>query len=277
MHADVAGAAVTVVKNHAPERGAVSPLALAQAGTAATCRSKAWDSKIVTSAWWAPGGEVRKAGPDGAALPAGAFFVPRRHKAFLPPAPLVMGFTVLFRLGEDSLERHAGERGIVGSVEAAAAPSGGDNSANAGAQPRESDGDAAAVASSDEGAAGLDVQHAESRMGETGSTDGASVGSTGQSHDRGTGGASDASDSDAGGEGAAGNAAVDAPRTGDAAGWSRAAEAEASSEAQALISKFDRCVHVRATMHAECPHLCVLLACLTAADDPHAIDRPSAT
>lgn len=31
---------------------AVPPMSIAQAGCACVCRSKAWDAKIVTSAWW---------------------------------------------------------------------------------------------------------------------------------------------------------------------------------------------------------------------------------
>ena len=31
---------------------AVPPMSIAQAGCACVCRSKAWEAKIVTSAWW---------------------------------------------------------------------------------------------------------------------------------------------------------------------------------------------------------------------------------
>ena len=51
MHADLHGAASTIIKNHEPDQ-AVPPLTLSQAGCACVCRSAAWDAKIVTSAWW---------------------------------------------------------------------------------------------------------------------------------------------------------------------------------------------------------------------------------
>ena len=51
VHADLHGAASTIIKNHVPEK-AVPPLSISQAGCACVCRSAAWDAKIVTSAWW---------------------------------------------------------------------------------------------------------------------------------------------------------------------------------------------------------------------------------
>lgn len=75
VHGDVQGASTTIVKNHTPSNP-VSPLALAQAGTAVVCRSKAWDSKIVTSAWWVHPAQVSKVAPAGETLATGAFLVP---------------------------------------------------------------------------------------------------------------------------------------------------------------------------------------------------------
>ena len=37
---------------------AVPPLTLSEAGSAAVCRSNAWDSKIITSAWWVQADQV---------------------------------------------------------------------------------------------------------------------------------------------------------------------------------------------------------------------------
>jgi hypothetical protein len=117
VHADLQGAAPTLVKNHLPAVP-ISPLALSQAGTATICRSKAWDSKTVTSAWWVHSDQVSKTLPNGDSVPAGAFSV-KGGKNFLPPTQLVMGFTVLFCLGADSLARHKDERKIVASSSAA--------------------------------------------------------------------------------------------------------------------------------------------------------------
>lgn len=51
VHAELHGASSTIIRNHDPSRP-VPPLTLQQAGCACVCRSRAWDSKVVTSAWW---------------------------------------------------------------------------------------------------------------------------------------------------------------------------------------------------------------------------------
>jgi len=58
VHAELHGASSTIVRNHDPSRP-VPPLTLQQAGCACVCRSKAWDAKLVTSAWWVHHHQVR--------------------------------------------------------------------------------------------------------------------------------------------------------------------------------------------------------------------------
>jgi len=58
VHADLHGAASTIIKNHEPEK-ALPPLSISQAGCACVCRSAAWDAKMVTSAWWVHHHQVR--------------------------------------------------------------------------------------------------------------------------------------------------------------------------------------------------------------------------
>ena len=83
---------------------------LAHAGAACLCRSSAWDSRAVMSAWWTAPDRVRKTTQEGDALAKGVVWtVGRKH--FLPPAPLIMGFGYAFVLGDDaSVARHVGER-----------------------------------------------------------------------------------------------------------------------------------------------------------------------
>lgn len=81
------------------------------------CHSKAWDSKIVTSAWWVYPHQVSKTAPTGEYLTVGSFMI-RGKKNFLPPHPLVMGFGILFRLDESSLASHLNERRVRGEDEA---------------------------------------------------------------------------------------------------------------------------------------------------------------
>ncbi|KNA15242.1 hypothetical protein SOVF_100000 [Spinacia oleracea] len=116
VHADMHGASTTVIKNHKPEQP-VPPLTLNQAGCYTVCLSKAWDSKIVTSAWWVYPHQVSKSAPTGEYLTVGSFMI-RGKKNFLPPHPLIMGFGMLFRVDESSLGLHLNERRVRGEDEA---------------------------------------------------------------------------------------------------------------------------------------------------------------
>ncbi|KAL1359000.1 uncharacterized protein [Arachis hypogaea] len=116
VHADLHGASSTVIKNHKPDQP-VPPLTLNQAGCFTVCHSQAWDSKIVTSAWWVYPHQVSKTAPTGEYLTVGSFMI-RGKKNFLPPHPLIMGFGLLFRLDESSLGSHINERRVRGEEEA---------------------------------------------------------------------------------------------------------------------------------------------------------------
>ncbi|GER28419.1 nuclear export mediator factor Nemf [Striga asiatica] len=115
VHAELHGASSTVIKNHKPEVP-VPPLTLNQAGCYTVCQSQAWDSKIVTSAWWVYPHQVSKTAPTGEYLTVGSFMI-RGKKNFLPPHPLIMGFGILFRLDESSLGSHLNERRVRGEEE----------------------------------------------------------------------------------------------------------------------------------------------------------------
>lgn len=115
VHAELHGASSTIIKNLHPDLP-VSPLSLQQAGCACVCRSKAWDQKIVTSAWWVHHHQVSKTAPTGEYLPTGSFMI-RGKKNFLPPQPLVMGLAFMFKLEPSCIASHAGERAIRGVPE----------------------------------------------------------------------------------------------------------------------------------------------------------------
>ncbi|CAM6068471.1 unnamed protein product [Sphagnum tenellum] len=115
VHADLHGASSTVIKNHSPSHP-IPPLSINQAGCFTVCRSQAWDSKIVTSAWWVEAHQVSKTAPTGEYLTVGSFMV-RGRKNFLPPNPLVMGFGLVFRLDESSVAAHLNERRVRGEAE----------------------------------------------------------------------------------------------------------------------------------------------------------------
>merc|ERR1712192_186782 len=90
---------------------------LNEAGQFAVCFSAAWDSKVLTAAYWVTPDQVSKTAPSGEYLTVGSFMI-RGKKNFLPPSQLTMGFAFLFRLEDDSVERHKDERKVRGLEEA---------------------------------------------------------------------------------------------------------------------------------------------------------------
>eukprot|EP01102_Stenamoeba_stenopodia_P015841 TRINITY_DN546_c0_g1_i1.p1 TRINITY_DN546_c0_g1~~TRINITY_DN546_c0_g1_i1.p1 ORF type:complete len:1148 (-),score=396.63 TRINITY_DN546_c0_g1_i1:62-3505(-) len=108
VHADLHGAPSCVVKNPDPLKP-IPPSTLLQAGCLTVCRSAAWSSKVVTSAYWVYDNQVSKTAPTGEYLTTGSFMI-RGRKNFLPPCPLVMAFSIMFRLDETSISKHLGER-----------------------------------------------------------------------------------------------------------------------------------------------------------------------
>ncbi|XP_060068947.1 ribosome quality control complex subunit NEMF-like [Ylistrum balloti] len=109
VHADLHGASSCVIKNSTGNP--VPPKSLNEAGSMAICNSAAWDAKVVTSAWWVYHDQVSKTAPSGEYLTTGSFMI-RGKKNYLPPSFLVYGFGFLFKLEDDSILRHKGERKI---------------------------------------------------------------------------------------------------------------------------------------------------------------------
>ena len=73
VHADLHGAASVIIKN--TSSNPISPTTLHQAGTMSVVQSKAWDSKIVTSAYWVNADQVSKTAPSGEYLTTGSFMI----------------------------------------------------------------------------------------------------------------------------------------------------------------------------------------------------------
>ena len=118
LHADVHGAASCILRakrSRKEDDGKTSPLplsdqALREAGNFTICKSSAWSSRMVTSAWWVESHQVSKTAPTGEYLTVGSFMI-RGKKNFLPPTQLEMGLGVMFCLGDDeSIARHRNER-----------------------------------------------------------------------------------------------------------------------------------------------------------------------
>ncbi|KAK2150925.1 hypothetical protein LSH36_382g02027 [Paralvinella palmiformis] len=100
-----------IVKKYFRPGVPVPPKTLNEAGTMALCNSAAWDARVVTSAWWVYHHQVSKTAPTGEYLTTGSFMI-RGKKNFLPPSYLVYGFGFLFKVDEDSVFRHKGERRV---------------------------------------------------------------------------------------------------------------------------------------------------------------------
>lgn len=73
VHADLHGASSVIIKNISSDP--IPPTTLLQAGTMSVVQSKAWDSKIVTSAWWVSADQVSKTAPSGEYLTTGSFMI----------------------------------------------------------------------------------------------------------------------------------------------------------------------------------------------------------
>jgi hypothetical protein len=118
VHADLNGASSVLIKN--PSGKPVAPKTLNEAGQMAVCFSAAWDSKVVTSAYYVESSQVSKSAPTGEYLTTGSFMI-RGKKNYLPPSHLILGFGILFKLGDDSdgdsLEKHKNERRVRTSLE----------------------------------------------------------------------------------------------------------------------------------------------------------------
>ncbi|KAH6604127.1 serologically defined colon cancer antigen 1 [Trichoderma cornu-damae] len=109
-HADVRGAANMVIKNNPNTPDApIPPATLSQAGSLAVCSSDAWDSKAGMGAWWVSADQVSKSTPSGEIMPAGNFTIEGK-KNYLPPTQLLLGLGFVFKISEQSKNKHLKHR-----------------------------------------------------------------------------------------------------------------------------------------------------------------------
>ncbi|KAH8195866.1 hypothetical protein TruAng_009968 [Truncatella angustata] len=125
VHADLHGAPSVVIKNNPQTPDApVPPSTLSQAGHLSVCASSAWDSKAGMGAYWVNADQVSKSAPTGEFLPTGSFMI-RGKKNFLPPAQLILGFGIMFKISEESKAKHIKHR--LGTESGRPAPSATEN------------------------------------------------------------------------------------------------------------------------------------------------------
>lgn len=109
IHADLHGASSIVIKN--PSKQLVPNRTLSEAATMATCYSSAWEAKVTSSVWWVWHHQVSKTAPSGEYLTTGSFMI-RGKKNYLPTSQLMLCFGFMFKLDEDSVSNHHGDRKI---------------------------------------------------------------------------------------------------------------------------------------------------------------------
>ena len=110
IHAELAGAVSVIIKNKPGSSGQpIPPYTLSQAGNFCVATSSAWEMKAVMPAWWVNADQVHKTAPSGEYLAPGQFII-KGQKNFLPPAQLLLGFGVMFRISEESKARHVKNR-----------------------------------------------------------------------------------------------------------------------------------------------------------------------
>lgn len=102
VHADIHGATSVVIKNHTETE--ISPKTINEAANMAVCFSASWDAKVVSVAYWVYSHQVQKTAPTGQYLSVGSFMI-RGKKNYIPLQNLVLGFGILFRIDEESLEQ----------------------------------------------------------------------------------------------------------------------------------------------------------------------------
>ncbi|KAJ3320168.1 vacuolar membrane-associated protein iml1 [Boothiomyces sp. JEL0866] len=121
VYSDVEGCCSVIVKAIDNDlRNYVSNTTLNQAAALCLSNSKAWDSKIVTSAYWVKSNQLTKVSYAGDSMPLGKFRI-LGEKNFLPPSQLLMGVGVLFEI-ESPNAKHFQERrpwAINGSISVA--------------------------------------------------------------------------------------------------------------------------------------------------------------
>lgn len=110
VHADLQGASSIIIKNiRSGSDDPIPPSTLSQAGILAVATSTAWESKAVMAAWWVNAEQVSKTSSSGEYLASGGFAI-RGQKNYLPPAPLILGFCIMFHISEESKARHLKHR-----------------------------------------------------------------------------------------------------------------------------------------------------------------------
>nr|CAD2206787.1 unnamed protein product [Meloidogyne enterolobii] len=106
VHAEIQGGSSVIIRNrenHSSEEWTPPHKTLNEAGTFAVCFSSAWEANVSVTAWWVRHDQVSRTAPAGEYLVAGSFMI-RGKRNFLPSCPLQLGFGLMFKLDDESVE-----------------------------------------------------------------------------------------------------------------------------------------------------------------------------
>lgn len=106
VHSEVEGSSIVIIKNYT-DKPLVPPSTLTQAGTFAVASSqKAWDAKLITSAWWATRDQIPLISVQGEPITADFLVVTGEGKHFLPAVQLDMGLGFLWLISDESRDKY---------------------------------------------------------------------------------------------------------------------------------------------------------------------------
>uniref|UniRef100_A0A915LX31 NFACT RNA-binding domain-containing protein n=1 Tax=Meloidogyne javanica TaxID=6303 RepID=A0A915LX31_MELJA len=106
VHAEIQGGSSVIIRNrenNSSEEWTPPHKTLNEAGTFAVCFSSAWEANVSVTAWWVRHDQVSRTAPAGEYLVAGSFMI-RGKRNFLPSCPLQLGFGLMFKLDDESVE-----------------------------------------------------------------------------------------------------------------------------------------------------------------------------
>ena len=89
----------------------IPPKTVSEAAVFAVAYSSAWEAKISSRSWWVHADQVSKTAPSGEYLTLGSFMI-RGKKNYLPMPQLQLAFGFLFKLDDESIQRHVNERTV---------------------------------------------------------------------------------------------------------------------------------------------------------------------
>lgn len=106
VHSEVEGSSIVIIKNYS-DKHMVPPSTLTQAGIFAVASSqKAWDAKLITSAWWATRDQIPLLSAQGEPITADFLVVNGEGKHFLPAVQLDMGLGFLWLIADESKDKY---------------------------------------------------------------------------------------------------------------------------------------------------------------------------